>query len=237
LAFRPEIQSPQSGETRTGRGFSIHELKDAGISLADARWMAIPIDSRRKTNHANNVKALKDYVKRIEGLKKAAKTPASKPKPKSKTKKKPDTTPAKTIETDLTDLKGITKKQAEVFAVAGITSIDILSKTAPRRLARLTDLKRDRAAKIVESAKRYQRDKAKAAREKKAKEPKITELKHLPDISRSDIKQLRELGIESLADLKTENARDLALITGLLESRIKDWQKTIRAVEKEAKTK
>jgi len=234
LAFRPEIQSPQSGGTRNGRGFSLHELKDAGISLADARWMAIPIDSRRKTNHANNVKALKDYVKRIDALKKEAKTPAPKPKAKPKAEKKPAPSPTEPIETDLADLTGITKKMAETIAAAGITSIRALSTTAPRRLARLTDLKRDRAEKLIESAKRYQRDKSKALREDKAKEPKITELKHLPDMSRADLKQLKELGVESLADLKAENARDLALITGLPETRIRDWQKVIRATEKEA---
>ena len=234
MAFRPEIQSPQSGETRNGRGFSLHELKDAGISLADARWMAIPIDSRRKTNHANNVKALKDYAKRIEALKKGVKTPAPKTKAKPKVEKKPAPSPAKPIETDLADLTGITKKMAETIAAAGIPSIRVLSTTAPRRLARLTDLKRDRAEKIIESAKRYQREKAKALREQKATEPKITELKHLPELSRADIKQLKELGVKSLADLKAENARDLALITGLPETRIKDWQKIIRATEKEA---
>jgi len=233
LAFRPEIQSPQSGETRNGRGFSLHELKDAGISLADARWMAIPIDSRRKTKHANNVKALKDYVNRIEALKKGAKKPSPKPKPKPKAEAKPAPTPAKSIETDLADLPGITKKLAEIIAAAGIPSIRVLSTTAPRRLARLTDIKRDRAEKIIEGAKRHQREKAKVLREQKTKEPKITELKHLPDMSRADIKQFKELGIESLADLKAENARDLALITALPETQIKEWQKIIRANEKE----
>jgi predicted RecB family nuclease len=172
----------------------------------------------------------------MKALEKGVKIPAPKAKPKPKAKptaeKKP--APAKPIETDLADLTGITKKQAEALVEAGIPSIRVLATTAPRRLVRITDLKRDRAEKIVESAKRHQREKAKALREEKAKEPKITELKHLPDISRGDIKQLRELGIESLADLKTENARDLALITALPETRIKEWQKVIRAVEKKA---
>ena len=201
--------------------------------------MAIPIDSRRKTNHANNVKALKDYVSRIKALKKGAKKPAPKAKPKPKAKPAAEKKPAavKPIETDLADLTGITKKLAETLVEAGIPNIRGLASTAPRRLVRLTDIKRDRAEKIIESAKRYQREKAKALREEKAKEPKITELKHLPDISRGDIKQLKELGIESLADLKTENARDLALITALPETQIKEWQKVLRAVEKDTKSK
>ncbi|MFX0169029.1 MAG: ribosomal protein L13e [Candidatus Hodarchaeota archaeon] len=231
MAFRPEIQTPQTGEIRSGRGFSLKELKDAGISLADARWMAIPIDSRRKTKHENNVNALKDYIKRLKTLRKGAKKPV--PKPKAE---KPAPVPTKPIETDLTDLSGVTKKQAETLAAAGITSIRTLSTTAPRRLVRLTDIKRDRATKLIESAKRYQREKTKAVREKKVEEPQITELKHLPEITRGDIKQLRELGIETLEELKTENPRDLSLITAMPETRIKEWQKIIRAIERETKT-
>ena len=104
---------------------------------------------------------------------------------------------------------------------------------SPRRLARTTDLKRNRAEKLIDTAKRYEREKAKASREEKTQEPTIKELKDLPDISRTDVKQLKELGVESLDDLKAENPRDLALITGISESRIKEWRKIIRDLSKE----
>ncbi|MFW9830574.1 MAG: ribosomal protein L13e [Candidatus Thorarchaeota archaeon] len=230
MAFRPDIRAPQTGETRRGRGFSLQELKEAGISLQDARWMAIPIDTRRKTRHTENISTLQDFVKRIKKLGKPAKVA----KPKIKAEKPKAAKPkAKPIETDLAELKGVTKKQAEALAEAGIASIQSLSTTSPRRLARTTDLKRDRAEKLIESAKRHQREKTKATREEKSKEPKITELKHLPDISRDDIKQLNELGVATLEDLKNENPRDLALLTGIPEKQIKEWRKIIRSLDEE----
>jgi predicted flap endonuclease-1-like 5' DNA nuclease len=233
MAFRPEIRAPQTGESRYGRGFSHSELKDAGIGIADARWMAIPIDSRRKTKHPENVKLLKDYAKRISKLKKTPKAlkpapKAEKPKP-AKAKPKAEPMP---IETDLTDLSGVTKKVSETLVGAGLRNIHDLARTSPRRLARITNLKRDRAEKLVEAAKRHEREKSKAIREEKAKEPKIKELKDLPDITRTDVKQLKELGVASLDDLKAENPRDLSLLTGISESRIKEWRKEIRAIGK-----
>jgi len=227
MAFRPEIRAPQTGETRRGRGFSHSELKDAGIALADARWMAIPIDGRRKTKHPENVKLLMDFAKRISKLKITPKAPvAEKPKP-AKAKPKPEPEP-KPIETDLATLSGVTKKLSENLVEAGVRNIHDLARTSPRRLARITDLKRDRAEKLVDTAKRYEREKTKAAREEKAKEPKIKELKDLPEITRTNIMQLKELGVESLDHLKAENPRDLSLLTGIPEARIKEWRKEIR---------
>ncbi len=232
MAFRPEIHAPQTGDKRWGRGFSFQELKEAGISLSEARWMAIPIDGRRKTHHAENVKTLQEYLARIKKLGKVTKTVKDKPKPKPKSEK-PAIKKTKLVETDLTEISGISKKLAETLVNAGITSIHDLATVSPRRLARKTDLKRNRSEKLVESAKRYEREKAKAVREEKAKEPLITEIKHLPEITRTDVKLLKELGVKSLADLKGENPRDLALLTGIPESRIKEWRKEIRKSEKE----
>ncbi len=232
MAFRPEIHAPQTGAPRQGRGFSLQELKEAGIGLADARWMAIPIDSRRKTHHPENVRLLQDFIKRIKKLEKTAKAPKRKPateKPKPK-KSKPKVEP---IETDLTNLTGITKKVAETLLEGGIRSIHELATTSPRRISRLTDIKRNRAEKLVDTAKRYEREKAKAARAEKAKEPALKDLKDLPEITRTDVKQFKELGVESLENLKTENPRDLALLTGIPESRIKEWRKIIRTLDKE----
>ncbi|MHA2405396.1 MAG: ribosomal protein L13e [Candidatus Hermodarchaeia archaeon] len=232
MAFRPEIHAPQTGETRRGRGFSLQELKEAGIGLADARWMAIPIDNRRKTQYPENVKLLQDFVKRIKKLEKTKK--AAKPEPKAKKTKPAKAKPRpEPIETDLVNLTGVTKKLAEALVEAGVKNIHDLATISPRRLARISDLKRNRAEKLIDTAKRYEREKTKAAREEKAKEPTIKELKDLPDITRSEIKQLKELGVESLNDLKTENPRDLALLTGISESRIKEWRKIIRDLGKE----
>ena len=50
--------------------------------------MAIPVDSRRKTHHAENVKSLQDYVKRIKKIGKEAKKPKAKPRTKAKPTRK-----------------------------------------------------------------------------------------------------------------------------------------------------
>lgn len=47
---------------RIGKGFSLGELKEAGIDLLEARRKGIPIDRRRKTVHPWNVEALKKLV-------------------------------------------------------------------------------------------------------------------------------------------------------------------------------
>jgi large subunit ribosomal protein L13e len=65
---------------RAGKGFSILELKEAGISAGEAKHLSIPFDPRRNTSYTENVEALtkwskqaKDYGYRV-----------SKPKHKSK---------------------------------------------------------------------------------------------------------------------------------------------------------
>ena len=229
MALRPEIHAPKSGQKRPGRGFTQKELKEAGISLSDARWMAIPIDRRRSTHYKENVTTLKEYVDRIRKLSETS-APA-KPKERPAEPEAPKATPVP-VDTDLTDLPQITKKVVDTLVAAGITSIHTLSTTSPRRIARVTDIKRERAEKLVDSAKRHIREESRAIREEKVQKPKITELKHLPDISRDDLRKLKDLGVTTLDELKTENTRDLSLLTGIPESRIKGWIKTIRAIPK-----
>lgn len=229
MALRPEIHSPKSGQKRHGRGFTLKELKDAGISLSDARWMAIPIDRRRSTHYSENITILKEYFERIRKLSEESKPVKPKERPVEREAPKPTPVP---VETDLTELPQITKKIVETLVAAGVTSIHSLSTTSPRRIARLTDIKRGRAEKLVDSAKRHIRDESRAIREEKAQKPKITELKHLPDISRDDIRKLKDLGVTTLDELESENTRDLSLLTGIAESRIKEWIKIIRKLSK-----
>jgi ribosomal protein L13E len=44
---------------RYGKGFSREELKKAGLSLREALRSGIPVDSRRRTAHEENVDSLK----------------------------------------------------------------------------------------------------------------------------------------------------------------------------------
>ena len=69
----------KSGKQRCGKGFSSEELKKAGLSLKDALKLGIPVDSKRKTAHEENIGAVKAFL----GEKEAAVKP-KKSKGKSK---------------------------------------------------------------------------------------------------------------------------------------------------------
>jgi len=45
---------------RKGRGFSLKEIKDAGLTPQEAKTLGMMIDTRRKTSHAENVEVLKE---------------------------------------------------------------------------------------------------------------------------------------------------------------------------------
>jgi len=60
----------KDGKQRFGKGFSRNELKKAGLSLKDALRFCIPVDSRRKTAHEENVNVIKSF---LETLKKEVK--------------------------------------------------------------------------------------------------------------------------------------------------------------------
>jgi len=66
----------KGGKKRCGKGFSREELKKARLSLREALNLSIPIDSRRKTFHEENVNAIKGFLK--------SKKKESKPKKKKK---------------------------------------------------------------------------------------------------------------------------------------------------------
>jgi len=52
----------RKSKKRVGKGFSLGELKEAKLSLEEAKKLGLRIDKRRKSLHAENVKALRDYL-------------------------------------------------------------------------------------------------------------------------------------------------------------------------------
>ncbi|MBN2229345.1 MAG: ribosomal protein L13e, partial [Candidatus Thorarchaeota archaeon] len=46
------VKSPNDAKPRRGRGFTKGELKEAGLSIKEARDMGLMFDSRRKTLHS-----------------------------------------------------------------------------------------------------------------------------------------------------------------------------------------
>lgn len=56
----------RGSKTSTGRGFSIDELKEAGIPAGEAIHLSIPFDPRRSTSYPENVEALKKWSKQAK---------------------------------------------------------------------------------------------------------------------------------------------------------------------------
>jgi len=50
---------------RGGRGYSIGELREAGLSYDEAKALGIPVDKRRKTVWQWNVQRLREYLRAI----------------------------------------------------------------------------------------------------------------------------------------------------------------------------
>ncbi len=63
---------------RIGRGFSIGEVKAAGINIKLAKQLNIPIDTRRKSIHEENVENLKKFLEQISEIVNAVKTKPAK---------------------------------------------------------------------------------------------------------------------------------------------------------------
>lgn len=74
---RPVVKIPKAGYGfREGRGFSIWELREAGLSIGKARMLGLYVDTRRRSIGKDNVEALKRFLKTVE-----AKTETSPSKP------------------------------------------------------------------------------------------------------------------------------------------------------------
>ena len=76
----------QDGKRRSGRGFSVDELKKASLNSVEARRIGLPVDLRRRTVHDENVECTKAYAAQEKTKIKPKAKPieaAKKEKPKS----------------------------------------------------------------------------------------------------------------------------------------------------------
>jgi large subunit ribosomal protein L13e len=81
------IVDKADGKQRSGRGFSLEELKKAGLNPAEAKRLKIPVDKRRKTAHDQNVKAVKAYAEKEKANVVAKPKRKAQPKTEKKAKK------------------------------------------------------------------------------------------------------------------------------------------------------
>jgi ribosomal protein L13E len=84
--IKPKVSKPD-GKQRSGKGFSLEEIKKAGVDKAETKRLEIPVDKRRKTAHDQNVKAVKAYVEKAKAKVEAKPKPQPKPKTEKKAKK------------------------------------------------------------------------------------------------------------------------------------------------------
>ncbi|MBS7642733.1 MAG: ribosomal protein L13e [Candidatus Bathyarchaeia archaeon] len=65
---RPIVKSPGRKTFRIGRGFSLGELAEVGLSIDKARRLGIAVDRRRKTVRRENIEALRTYIESMDRL-------------------------------------------------------------------------------------------------------------------------------------------------------------------------
>jgi large subunit ribosomal protein L13e len=103
--------------TREGRGFSLEELKAAGVSLLEARRRALRVDRRRRSLHDLNVETLRKLFEKKEKEVRRAARKVTKGAGGS-------ATPAKREGIPIEKIKGVGPKRVGQLAQAGITTAE-----------------------------------------------------------------------------------------------------------------
>jgi predicted flap endonuclease-1-like 5' DNA nuclease len=122
-------------------GFSLPEIKEAGIAISTLKYNNIPIDSRRKTCKADYIEILKKIElkqkPKVEGKPKKEKAPKVKKEKASKTE--PAKGGAYKI-SKLDQLEGIDAKIIQKLADLGIDTPEKFVAEESKELAKLTKL-------------------------------------------------------------------------------------------------
>jgi large subunit ribosomal protein L13e len=80
------IITMQNGKQRTGKGFSPDEIKKAGLNRADAKTLGIPVDTKRKTAHEENINTIKSHWEKHQAEAKPKPVPEKPVESKKKSK-------------------------------------------------------------------------------------------------------------------------------------------------------
>jgi ribosomal protein L13E len=85
--IKPQILKPNE-KKRVGRGFSRGEVQKAGVNLAVARAIELPVDMRRRTAHDENIEAIKTYAAKEKAERESKEKTVTEEKPAKTGKRK-----------------------------------------------------------------------------------------------------------------------------------------------------
>ena len=134
----PIVRSPGTGKLREGRGYSLGELKKAGITIKEAKKMKLRIDLRRRSLREENVNELLRILKvpeYFEALEEKEKEVVVKEEP------------VKGM--SVGDMKGLSKRTLEKIKNAGVETVEELVKVDPKVLAEISGISLTTAKKAV----------------------------------------------------------------------------------------
>ncbi|MFW9810287.1 MAG: ribosomal protein L13e [Candidatus Thorarchaeota archaeon] len=140
IIAEPMVKSPRDGRPKRGRGFSIEETKQIGLTVEDARRMGLLVDLRRKTTHPENVEALKQYMSDLEKL---------------VAKLAEDAEPVKSTDDaikELSSLKSVKVTEAKLLVKSGIHSISDLAYCDIAKVAKKTGIDENRITTMAKAA-------------------------------------------------------------------------------------
>ncbi|MCD6127448.1 MAG: ribosomal protein L13e [Methanomicrobia archaeon] len=148
---------------RKGRGFSLGEIKEAGVDIRKAKKLGFLVDRRRKTVYEENIRKLKELLKPPKPVKKkAVKEKISEEKPIKKEtiekEKKKAVKPRKKEEKKekeilITEIKGVGKKTSEKLEKAGIKTVNDLLSSDTKNIAEKSGISEKKIEKLKENAK------------------------------------------------------------------------------------
>lgn len=170
-----EAQVRKIDGLRSARGFSLSEVRKAGLSIHQAKKLGVYVDPRRRTLHEFNVQTLKTLMEeRQKQLEEEAQRMERELEEKEKEEKKKEKKKKKKVEKkkevkekklekkevkekeiegkNLTEIKGVGKKRAEALETAGISTVEDLLKADAEELAEKTGFTPEYIEKLKEKA-------------------------------------------------------------------------------------
>ncbi len=135
----PTVKSPGTGRDRRGRGFSRHEIEEAGLAIDEARRMGLIVDVRRKTSYDENIEVIKQYINDLEEFAAEVSSATS-------------TIDADAVIAELSSLRAVKKSEAQLLFDAGIRSLEDLAYCDISKTANKTGIDEERLTAMVKAA-------------------------------------------------------------------------------------